>query len=174
MATPPLDPGRALRRLTRAINVPMRHILSLPFPTPLSKRLMLLILTGRRTGKIYRQPVSYVRQGDVLLTPGGGNWTLNLHPGQPERIRLAGHDITACPDLVEDLDEIDELMTVITVGNPAAGRFVPIPRGGDGHLDRTALANAVAHGFRIIRWRGIDTDPAAGSQDPSLGAAADG
>jgi hypothetical protein len=47
-------------------------LLGLLFPTPKSKRLMLVHHTGRVTGKHYRQPVSYVRDGDILLTPGGG------------------------------------------------------------------------------------------------------
>ena len=65
-------PGRMRRQamLFRVVNVPMRRILGLPFRTPLSNYLMLLYLTGRRTGKSYRQPVSYVRDGDTLLTPG--------------------------------------------------------------------------------------------------------
>lgn len=53
----------------------MRAVLGLPFPTPLGKRLMLVDITGRKTGRHYRQPVSYVRHGDVLLTPGGGKWS---------------------------------------------------------------------------------------------------
>lgn len=61
----------------------MRRILALPFSTPLSKRLMLLYLTGRRSGRSHRQPVSYVKVDDALLTPGGGNWKLNLEPGRP-------------------------------------------------------------------------------------------
>lgn len=56
----------------RLLNVPMRVALTLPFPTPLSRRLMLVYLTGRRSGRHYRQPLSYVRDGDQLLTPGGG------------------------------------------------------------------------------------------------------
>ena len=71
----PLD-RRIQARVMRVMNVPMRAILGLPFPTPLGRRLMLLFLTGRKTGRRYRQPVSYVRDGDTLLTPGGGNWKL--------------------------------------------------------------------------------------------------
>ena len=40
--------------------------------TPLGKRLMLVYLTGRKSGRHYRQPISYVREGETLLTPGGG------------------------------------------------------------------------------------------------------
>ncbi len=45
-------------RIMAVVNVPMRVLLGLPFPTPLSGRLMLISYTGRKTGKLYRQPVS--------------------------------------------------------------------------------------------------------------------
>jgi hypothetical protein len=71
-----------------ALNVPMRVVLGLPFPTPLSGRLMLVHHTGRRTGRRYRQPVSYIADGATLLTPGGGRWTNNLRDGQSVRLHL--------------------------------------------------------------------------------------
>ena len=74
------DAQRMARRMKR-VNVPMRLVLGMPFPTPLGGRLMLVYFTGRKTGRPYRQPVSYVRDGDVLLTPGGGKWKLNLTMG---------------------------------------------------------------------------------------------
>jgi hypothetical protein len=134
----------------------MRRILALPFPTPLRKRLMLLHLTGRRSGHSYRQPVSYVRDGDSLLTPGGGNWKLNLEPGRPERIRLDGRDVTARPDLIEDVHEIDDALMTMTAANPRTASFIPIARQDDGHFDRDGLINAVTHGFRFVRWH-LDT-----------------
>jgi deazaflavin-dependent oxidoreductase (nitroreductase family) len=130
----------------------MRVVLALPFATPLSRRLMLVRLIGRKTGKVYRQPVSYVSQGTTLLTPGGGRWTLNLDSDQPVQIRLRGHDVLARPELVSDPDEIDRLLAVMTAANPRVGTFVGIPRGPDGRLDRIRLQAAVQHGFRIVRW----------------------
>jgi hypothetical protein len=147
-------PPRMRRQATmmRIINVPMRRILALPFSTPLSKRLMLLYLTGRRSGRSYRQPVSYVKDGDSLLTPGGGNWKLNLEPGRPERIRLGGRDVTARRDLIDDVEDIDNALMTMTAVNPRTASFIPITRRADGHFDRDGLVNAVAHGFRIVRW----------------------
>ncbi len=143
---------RTQARVMRAVNAPMRLVLALPFPTPLTKRLMLLFLTGRRTGRSYRQPVSYVPYEGALLTPGGGKWTLNLVEGQPVRVRLRGHDVEARPEIISDLDEVERLLGVITDANPTAGRFVGISKGPDGRLDRERLAVAVQYGFRIIRW----------------------
>jgi len=86
-------------RLMGVINVPMRLILGLPFATPLSRQLMLLHLTGRKSGKRYVQPVSYVPDGSTLLTPGGGRWKLNLKPSECVRLRLRGRDVLARPAL---------------------------------------------------------------------------
>lgn len=144
--------GRRRARIMRAVNVPMRAVLGLPFPTPLSANLMLISYTGRKTGKAYRQPVSYARDGETLLTPGGGRWTLNLGGGRPVRIRLRGRDVAARAELVCDPAEVERLLGVIAAGNPRAARFVPIPRRPDGRLEPDALNAALRHGFRIVRW----------------------
>ena len=143
---------RRRARIMRAVNVPMRAALSLPFATPLSGNLMLISYTGRKSGKAYRQPVSYVRDGDVLLTPGGGRWTLNLADRRTARIRLRGHDEPARPELVTDPAELERLLGVITAKNPRAARFIPIPRRPDGHLEPDTLDAALRHGFCIVRW----------------------
>jgi hypothetical protein len=160
---------RIQARVMRVINVPMRVILNLPFRTPPSGRLMLVYFTGRKTGKSYRQPVSYVSQDSTLLTPGGGNWKLNLEDGRPVRVRLRGRDVLVRPELVADIDEIEQLLGVMMEANPRLHIFVGIPKEPDGRLDRVRLENAVRHGFRIVRWHLPDTGPAtaAGDTEPS-------
>src|ERR1700722_570244 len=143
---------RRRQRIMRVVNVPMRAVLSLPFPTPLSRNLMLIAYTGRKSGKAYRQPVSYVPDGEVLLTPGGGRWTLNLTDERPVRIRLRGHEVASRPELVAEPAELERLLGVIAAKHPRAARFIPIPRHPDGRLDPDALDAAVRHGFCIVRW----------------------
>ena len=148
---------RLQARFFRIVNVPMRVILGLPVATPLGRNLMLVFLTGRKTGNAYRQPVSYVRDGDTLLTPGGGKWKLNLSPGQPVRLRLRGRDISADPELVSDVDEVGRLLQTMAAGNPAAARFTGIRRGPDGSFERAGVERAVRYGFRIVRWHPLGT-----------------
>ncbi len=138
--------------MMKLVNVPMRVVLGLPFPTPLSANLMLISYTGVRSGKPYLQPVSYARDGEALLTPGGGRWTLNLKGGRTVRLRLRGRTVPAHADLVSDPAEVERLLGVIAAENPRAMRFLPIPRRADGRLDPDVLATALAHGFRIVRW----------------------
>jgi len=144
--------GRRQARIMRAVNVPMRAVLRLPFATPLSANLMLISYTGVKSGKAYLQPVSYARDGETLLTPGGGRWTLNLKNGRRVRLRLRGREVPAHADLVADPVEVERLLGVIAVGNPRAMRYIPIPRRDDGRLDPGVLAAAIGHGFRIVRW----------------------
>src|SRR5260370_18597402 len=118
---------RRRARTMRAVNVPMRAVLSLPFATPLSANLMLISHIGRKTGKTYLQPVSYARDGETLLTPGGGRWTLNLRDGRPVRIRLRGSDLPARAELVTDAAEVERLRGVITREHPRAATLIPIP-----------------------------------------------
>src|SRR5262245_64171968 len=109
-----------------AINVPMRFLLRLPFDTPFSSQLMLRSLSGRKSGKLYRQPVSFVRDGETLLTPGGGRWKLNLREGECVRIHLAGRERLGRPQLVRDVDEVEALLRTMMRLNPRITSFVPV------------------------------------------------
>jgi deazaflavin-dependent oxidoreductase (nitroreductase family) len=150
---------RLQARFMRVVNVPMRVVLGLSAATPLSRRLMLITFTGRRTGKTYRQPLSYVEQDGTLLTPGGGKWTLNLTAGEPVRMRLRGRDVLARPEFVADPDEVERLLAQMSAANPRVRTFVGIPQDEHGRLDRDQLLTALRHGFRVVRWR-LD-EPAA-------------
>jgi deazaflavin-dependent oxidoreductase (nitroreductase family) len=144
--------------LMRLINVPMRVLLRLPFATPLSRSLMLVSLTGRKTGKRYQQPVSYVPDGNTLLTPGGGKWKWNLRADELARVRLAGRDVLARPEFIKDAAEVERLLVRMTAINPRVTAFVPVT-GSDGQIDRDKIEAAVDYGFRIIRWHVDEVRP---------------
>jgi hypothetical protein len=158
MDPPAVRPDRMRRQASvmSLINVPMRILLRLPFPTPLGGSLMLVSFTGRKTGKQYTQPVSYVPDGDTLLTPGGGKWKLNLREGEPVRIRLRGREVLARPELIEDVNEVERFLRLMMAVNPRVTAFVPV-LGADGQIDRSKVETAFVYGFRIVRWH---LDPA--------------
>src|ERR1035437_9176226 len=66
---------RLQARVMRLVNTPMRILLGLPVATPLSNRLMMAFIIGPETGKIYRQPLSYVKDGNTcwLLAVANGS-----------------------------------------------------------------------------------------------------
>ena len=156
-STQPL--GRRIpQRAWLVINSFMRVLLGLPFPTPLGKRLMLVNVTGRKTGRRYRQPVSYVRHNGTLLTPGGGNWKRNLVPGRPVLLRINGHHQTATPEIVTDPDTTADLLAAMITANPAVSRFSGIRPDASGRPDPGQLHQALSHGFAIIRWHLQEAD----------------
>jgi deazaflavin-dependent oxidoreductase (nitroreductase family) len=122
---------------------------------------MLIIFTGRRSGKTYRQPLSYVEHEGTLLTPGGGKWKLNLTAGEPVRMRLRGNEVMARPEFIDDPDEVERLLAVMVAANPRVRSFVGIPQDADGRLDRARLLAALRYGFRVVRWHLDPADRAA-------------
>jgi deazaflavin-dependent oxidoreductase (nitroreductase family) len=142
----------------RMVNVPMRLLLRIPFKTPLNRRLMLLSFTGRKTGRAYRQPVSYVAEGDSLLTPGGGRWKLNLREDQSVEIRLRGRRVRARPEFVRNAEEVERIVRKMMTVNPRMTSFVPFI-GRDGQVDRAMMVSAIGKGFCIVRWT-VDHDEA--------------
>lgn len=151
--TPPerANPGLANRaRIMAVLNVPMRVLLSMPFRTPLSRTLMLIAFRGRRTGKQYRQPVSYVPYEGDLLTPGGGRWKLNLREDEPISANVNGKPVLLRPEFVRDIDEVGRLVGQMLRLNPRAAGFMPLVQ--DGAVDRDRLEAALSYGFAIVRW----------------------
>jgi len=131
----------------------MRLMLRLPIK-PMQERLMLLSYTGRRSGRRFTLPLSFVEDADgSLLVPGGGGWKRNLLPGRPVTIRLRGRRRAATPEVIRDLDEIGRLLPRLVSGNPRAEGFIGVPIGSGGRPDRERLERAVEDGFTIVRLR---------------------
>ena len=77
-------------RVLHAINPFVAGILRSPFHRLLSRQLMLLTYTGRKTGKRYTIPVGYARDGQALLVFSSHPWWRNLGDGTPVEVLLQG------------------------------------------------------------------------------------
>jgi deazaflavin-dependent oxidoreductase (nitroreductase family) len=147
-----------LERVMGALNALPRFVLRLPFQTPMSWRLVLLTYTGRKSGRSYTVPVSYVEQGDTLLIPGGGAWKRNLEQGSSVGLRLRGSERSARPEVIKEIDEVERLVAFMMAANPAVSRFIGVPRDVDGRPNRERLEQAVRGGFAVVRLRLDDTN----------------
>ena len=60
----------------------------------MSKDVMLITFTGRRSGRSYTTPVSYVREGQTVrcFTSGGTAWWRNLRGGASVSLRIRGEE----------------------------------------------------------------------------------
>jgi hypothetical protein len=87
----------------RALNVPMRALLRSPLHGIASSNLCILSYTGRRSGRRYETPLSYVRDGGrvLLLSSVDTGWWTNFLPpkgnpgwaGEPVEVLAAGESL---------------------------------------------------------------------------------
>jgi F420H(2)-dependent quinone reductase len=89
-ASRPALRGSLLGTVLRLVNPATRVLLQSPLHWPLSRWFVVLSWTGRRSGRRYSTPVSYVREGHVIWMTTGDRWWRNLIGGAPVVVRMAG------------------------------------------------------------------------------------
>jgi hypothetical protein len=138
----------------------MRALLGSPLHRPLSRWFAVLAWTGRRSGRRYSTPVSYVRQGTTAWVTTGDRWWHNLSGGAPVAIRIRGrwHEGrgVAITDRLESHGQHSRLF-----GKHAWFRLLAgIPRARGGGPDPAALDQALTAGRVLIRIE-LSRDPTA-------------
>jgi hypothetical protein len=81
----------------RWFNKVITWMLRTPLHVLLSKDIMLLTVTGRKTGKRYPMPVSYARDGDLVICSTDrtrAEWWKNLRGGATVTLSLCGKEFT--------------------------------------------------------------------------------
>jgi len=149
--------SRVLQSAARYSSPFVRFVLATPLHRIMSSRLMILRFTGRKTGRSYTTPVSYVLDGNSLLVPAGGAWRRNLEAGPRASVRLRGAWRTVTAEVVREPALADLLLGMIQK-NPAIGVFTGIRLRSDGRLDASALERERRRGFVVVRLR-LDEDP---------------
>lgn len=100
------ESGHVHRRMTapRFLNPLVGAVLRSPVHRILSRRLMLVQVRGRRTGRITTFPVGYLQDGDTLDVLVGDfrtkTWWRNLQGGARTRVRLRGRTIDATGEIL--------------------------------------------------------------------------
>jgi deazaflavin-dependent oxidoreductase (nitroreductase family) len=145
--------SRILQGTVRFFNPVARFILSSRLHAVMSGRVALLTFTGRKTGRSYTTPVSYVREGSSLLIPGGGGWWKNLGSGRPSRVLLQGTWHSVTPELVSAPNDLAMVLQRMLAANPAISIFIGVSPGPGGHPDPEALERERRRGFVVVRLR---------------------
>lgn len=83
-----------------AVNRMMKFILRSPLHGMVSKSVLLISFTGRKTGKTYTTPVSYSQDGDRVMIFTHATWWKNLRGGEPVMLRIQGRERQGLPEIV--------------------------------------------------------------------------
>jgi deazaflavin-dependent oxidoreductase (nitroreductase family) len=122
MDRPAVEDAPPPKNVLRLVNPVMRAVLRSPVHRALDKNLMLLTVTGRKTGRTYTLPVGRHEspEGTFVLS-AGGSWRHNLHGGADVRVTLDGRERSAHAVLEEDLDRAAEVFkTMLDRSGPRA------------------------------------------------------
>lgn len=147
--------GTLLGTLLRLLNPFMRWLLESPVHWPLSRWFAVIAWKGRKTGRRYSTPVSYVREGSSAYVTTGDRWWRNLTDGAV-RVRVSGrwYSANAVPVTDQEQSRIEHarLFQEHWWFRVLAG----IPRGAGGGPDPAALKRAIAAGRVLVRIEGLD------------------
>ena len=147
--------GTTTRRpIQPCVDAVMRRLLRSPLHGIVSKKIMLLEVTGRRSGTRYRIPIAYGEHGEEVLTGvSRARWLRNHTPERPVVATVRGRRRTLYPELVTDEETAAALYPYIVGGNRAHARFQRLRVGPDGSVDRDDLRTALARGLTVVRLR---------------------
>ncbi len=84
------------------VNRAMKFVLRSPMHGMVSKSVLLITFTGRKSGKAYTTPVSYSQQGDLVTIFSHATWWKNLRGGEPVTLRIQGQDRQGLPEPVAE------------------------------------------------------------------------
>jgi deazaflavin-dependent oxidoreductase (nitroreductase family) len=139
------------RRVVRVVNALPKLILRSPLHSLMSKQFLLLIYTGRKSGKRYTVPISYVEVGETLLLATDRPWWKNVRGSAQVQVWLRGKKREARTEVVTDEATIRELYRSILSENPTQAWFMSIKPGSDGWPDPDDLHLAVERGVAVIK-----------------------
>lgn len=144
--------GRAQTlRFQGLANALTRAALSTPVVAEgIGRKLILLYVFGRNTGKRYSIPIAYMAyDGKVLLGTQFG-WVRNLRTGDPIQVRYKGKLRSADVEVVAEPERVAELYTVMCRANHAFAKFHNIGFDAHGEPDPEAVEEAVRLGARAL------------------------
>jgi hypothetical protein len=150
--TPATTPRARTLRAQGLANRIVRTLLRTPLLCRVvGRRLVVLEVVGRRSGRRLDVPVAYTRQGRVLLIGTPFPWGRNLRTGEPITIRLRGRRRVADVEVRTDETAVVAAYAEMARDNHAFARFNRIGLDDHGDPDPEDLRLAWAAGARAVR-----------------------
>ena len=127
-------------------------ILRSPLHGLMSNSVMLLTYRGRRSGRAFTTPISYVRDGEDLLAVASRDhaWWRNLRGGAPVRVRLRGRELRGTGRLLEGRAGEEGLLRMLRAV-PAYRKHWGVELDGDGRPTDPAAIVRIARENAPVR-----------------------
>ena len=114
-----------------------------------SETLMILSFVGRRSGKRYRFPIGYMRQGSTLFSYSPFSWWRSLSNGAPVTVTVRGRALTGRAEAITDTAIVEPGMLVYLRHNPGDAKYFDVKIGPDGDPDPADVARAARRNVQV-------------------------
>lgn len=102
----------------------MKLVLRSPMHGVVSKTVLLITFTGRKSGKTYTTPVDYSQDADQVTIFTHADWWKNLRGGAPVTLRIQGREVQGLAEPVaEDKGAVAAGLTAHLRKVPSDARF---------------------------------------------------
>ena len=126
------------------LNKAMKFILRSPLHGVVSKYLLLINFTGRKSGKSYTTPVSYSQQDDQVIIFTHANWWKNLRGGAPVTVRIRGRELQGLAEpIAEDKQAVAAGLMEHLRKSPFDARFYDVKIDENGNSNTEDVKKAV-------------------------------
>ncbi len=145
--------GRWERRLYRVFNAGVRLLLRSPMHGLASGKIMVLTITGRRSGRTFAIPLGYVRyRGEILAFTSGRwcAWWKNLGDGAPVVARVRGRRLVVSARAETGGEAVVERLGAFLTKFPSTARRYGVRLGADGRPYAKDLEAAVGEGRAVM------------------------
>jgi hypothetical protein len=134
----------------RLLNPLVAALLRSPLHSLMSRDTMLLTFTGRKTGKSYTTPISYMRDGDLVRCFTHSPWSKNLRGGAPVTVRIEGRDQPGRGEAIAgDIDRISEAITEFLTRVPRDLPYYDVTLDADGRPNASQVRAAAVETVMI-------------------------
>lgn len=132
------------------VNRAVSALLRSPLHRLLSRKLLLISFTGRKSGRRFTTPVTYLRSEDGRLAFfSNGGWWKNLAGGAPVTLRIQGREQAALAEPVTDVATVvRETKAYLAKNGIKAARFIGLPldhEPSDAELEETARRRVIVY-----------------------------
>lgn len=126
------------------VNRTMKFVLRSPVHGVVSKQILLITFTGRKSGKTYTTPVSYSQHGDQVTIFTHADWWKNLSGGAPVTLRIQGRDLQGQAEPVIGNEQVIAAGLAAHLRKvPSDARYYGVTLDAGGNPNAEEVANAV-------------------------------
>jgi deazaflavin-dependent oxidoreductase (nitroreductase family) len=133
-------------------------LLHSPLHNLLDKSTILITILGRKSGKKYTIPVSYVRDGDTLLmiSQREHTWWRNLRSGAQVTLYVQGHTWKASGEVFSDAETVSNKLLLFLQQFPKYQRQIHIKLASNGQPENSEAFQRFAQNMVIVQMKELE------------------